>query len=192
MRLRRSRLVALLVAIACVTLAATAVRVSEARADYDVVRGRLGAPARVQDGELSVDRVRVGTQLTRNGAVVDTTPGMFVVVHVIGAATGVRTLRYTDSRLLTAGSQVYDAYGLSSSVAAPPGFASAVDFLFEVDPARIDDLTLEVWQPEIIHGYQSRVQVHLGITGDNAEQWRAAGAGQVVEVDVDASTRALP
>jgi hypothetical protein len=190
-RLRRSRLVALLAAIACVALAAAAVRVSDAGPGYDIVRGRLGVAVPVQDGELTVDRVRVGTRLSRDGSVADTTPGLFVVLRVLGSATGSTTLSFTDAQLLTSGPRVYDAYGLASTVSAAPGFGTQVDYVFEVDPARIEDLTLEIWQTEIIHGYQSRVQVHLGITAANAEEWRNAGVGQVVEVDVNGSTRAL-
>ena len=50
MRVRRSRLVALLTAIACVALAATAVQVSEARPEYDYVRGQVGRPLPVEGG----------------------------------------------------------------------------------------------------------------------------------------------
>ena len=82
MRVRRSRLVALLTALACVTVAAAGLRASEAGPDHEVVRARLGAAAGTQDGEVTVDDVRVGTSLARAGSVTDTTPGLFVVVRV--------------------------------------------------------------------------------------------------------------
>ncbi|SDT42687.1 hypothetical protein SAMN04488543_4326 [Friedmanniella luteola] len=190
MRVRRSRLVALLSAIACVALAATAVQVSEARPDHEYLRGQVGRPVAVEDGEVLVDDVRVGTQLTRSGEVMDTTPGAFVVVGVTASATGHREVLFGSSRLVTRGPRVYDAF-TSQSVRAAPGFAERLDYVFEVDPTAVEDLTLELWRVEIISGYQARVQVHLGITADNAAQWREAAAGRRVEIDTNRTTRAL-
>lgn len=190
MKVRRSRLVALLTAIVCVALAATAVQVSEARPEHDYVRGQVGRPVQVEDGEVLVDDVRIGTRLTRKGEVMDTTPGAFVVVDVTVAATGTSELLYSDSRLVTRGPRVYDEFGLQSSRAAP-GFSERTEYVFEVDPGQIEDLTLELWRLEIINGFQARVQVHLGITPGNADQWRDASTGRSVEVDTNATTRGL-
>jgi hypothetical protein len=189
-RVARSRLVALLTAIACVALAATAVQVSEARPEYDYARGAVGRPVAVEDGEVSVDDVRIGTRLTRSGEVMDTTPGAFVVVAVTVAATGASDLLYSESRLVTRGPRVYDAF-TTQSLSAAPGFAARVDYVFEVDPGAIEDLTLELGRLEIINGYQARVQVHLGITRANAGQWREAAAGRSVEIDTNRTTEAL-
>lgn len=191
MRWNRSRLVELLTAIVCVALAAVAVEVSDATPEYDDVRGRVRAPVAVEDGEVTVDEVRIGTQLTRTGEVLDTTPGAFVVVRVTGAATGTGPISYSESRLVTRGPRVYRASGSPPSVRAQPGFAAEVDVVFEVDPTQIEDLTLELWELEIIRGYQERVQVHLGITRANAEQWRQLADGQAVEIETNTLTRAL-
>ncbi len=51
---------------------------------------------------------------------------------------------------------------------------STSDFLFEVDPKEIDDLTLEIWSQGIVYGYHDRARIHLGITPGNADQWREA------------------
>lgn len=190
MRVRRSRLVALLTALACVTVAAAGLRASEAGPDHEVVQARLGAAAGTQDGEVTVDEVRVGTSLARAGSVTDTTPGLFVVVRVQAAATGVREQVLTDSRLLADGDRVYTPYDTSTARAAP-GFVESVDYVYEVDPAGLSDLTLEVWRDEIVHGYQQRVQVHLGVTAANAAAWRVAGVGQVLEPDRNGTTRVL-
>jgi len=96
-----------------------------------------------------------------------------------------------ESRLLADGDRVYSLYD-DSTLSAAPGFVQDLDYLFEVDPAALDDLTLEVSQSEIVHGYQSRVQVHLGITPANAAAWRTAGQGRALEPDLDGSTRAVP
>jgi hypothetical protein len=189
-RARRSRLVALLTAIVCVALAATVVQVSEARPEHDYLRGQVGRPVQVEDGEVLVDDVRIGNRLTRRGEVMDTTPGAFVVVGVTVAATGTHELLLSDSRLVTRGPRVYDEFGLQSSRAAP-GFSERSNYVFEVDPGEIEDLTLELWRVEIISGFQARVQVHLGITADTADRWREAAAGRSVEIDTDAETRAL-
>jgi hypothetical protein len=188
---RRSRLVALLAAIACVAVASAGLGASEAAPEAEVVRARLGAPTTTQDGQVTVDQVRVGTSLGSGGQVTDTTPGLFVVVRVRAAATGPRDQVFTDSRLLARGDRVYAPYDTTSARAAP-GFVESVDYLYEVDPAGIDDLTLELWRDEIVHGYQQRVQVHLGITRANADAWRDAGARRVLEPDRYGTTRVLP
>lgn len=190
MRVPRSRLVGLLAALVCIALAAAAVQVSEAGPEHEVVRGVVGDAVPVEDGEVLVEDVRIGTRLTRSGEVMDTTPGAFVVVAVTAAATGTDEILYSDSRLLTRGPRVYDAFD-SQSVRAAPGFAQRLDHVFEVDPTAVDDLTLELSRLEIISGFQQRVQVHLGITPANAEAWRAAAAGRGVEIGTDRTTRAL-
>jgi len=67
----------------------------------------------------------------------------------------------------------------------------STDVTFEVDPARIDDLTLELYETEFIAGYQQRLRIHLGITAGNADRWRATAEDQVL-IPVDSSTRTLP
>jgi hypothetical protein len=67
----------------------------------------------------------------------------------------------------------------------------STDVTFEVDPARIDDLTLELYETEFVSGYQQRLRIHLGITPGNADRWRAAAKDQVLS-PADPSTRALP
>lgn len=190
MRLTRSRLVALVAAIVCVAIAAATLRVTEVKPPYEAIRGRVGAPVAVDDGKITIDDVRVGSQLTRDGSVTDTTPGMFLVVRVHAAATGAKRLERTESRLITRDDRIYSPYGFTS-VGVAPGFVEEVDYAFEVDPRHIDDLTLEIWQVEIISGFQQRLQVHLGITPANAAQWRAAAVGQGVETDTAGSTRVI-
>jgi hypothetical protein len=190
--LRRSQLVALVTALLCVALAAAVQRTGEAASPYQAVRGEVGTAVDVEDGRITASDVRVGVQLMRDGSVTDTTPGMFVVVALTADATGTQTFRRGDARLLAEGDRSYQAYGDDATLTADPGFEQRRDLVFEVDPAAIDDLTLEVWRSEIIHGYQQRLQVHLGITAANADEWRAAAVGQAVEVDRDGSTRAIP
>ena len=50
-----------------------------------MVSGVPGKPVTFSDGELSVDRVRVGTVLTQNDEVRDRSAGMFVAVGVTGS-----------------------------------------------------------------------------------------------------------
>lgn len=190
-RVRRDRLVALLTAIVCVAVAAAGLRASQAGPEFDVVRGVLGRPVTTEDGTLTVDDVRVGTALARQGTVTGRTPGLFVVVRVSAAATGDRDQVVTDSRLLARGDRVYAPY-TDTAVRAAPGFATSVDQVFEVDPHAMSDLTVELWRAEIVHGYQQRVQVHLGITAANAAAWGDAGVEQVLEPDTLGTSRVLP
>ena len=182
MRPARSRVLSLLVAIGFVVLATAGLRISERGQDFEVVWAGLDDTVEVEHGELTVSRLRVGTAVNSYGSVGDTTTGLFVVVRVSGAATGSTDLRLTGARLLAADGLVYSPYGNSSSLVVPTGFREDVDQVFEVDPARIDDLTLEVWRSELVAGFEERVQVELGITGENAASWRAQGADQVLAV----------
>lgn len=190
MTVRRSRLVGLVTAILCVALGAAAVRAADSGPEYEVVRGRLGVPTATESGQVTAADVRVATTLTRSGAVTGTTPGLFVVVRLSAAATERDELVVNESRLLADGGRVYALHD-DVTLSAPPGFVEQTDVAFEVDPAAMTDLTLEVWRSEIVHGYQSRVQVHLGITGAGAEGWRAAGQGRSLEPETTISTRAV-
>jgi hypothetical protein len=64
-----------------------------------------------------------------------------------------------------------------------PGFASEQEVVFEVDPAELADLTLELAPAGIITAYGQHVRIHLGITEENAEAWRAAGHEQVLNIE---------
>ena len=187
--LQRSRLVRILVAIALVALAAAGLRLSENDEDFEVVRGVIGASVTVNDGTLTATDVRVGTALGREGKVYAETPGLFVVVRTEVAATGRRPLPTYDARVLT-GPRRYDALSGSSLGNVAPGFSSTSDLVFEVDPVVLADLTLELVPTEVLTAYAEHARIHLGITKDNAEAWRAAGRDQVVE-PADATSRGI-
>ena len=74
---------------------------------------------------------------------------------------------------------------MGGGASAEPGFTGFTDLLFEFDPAQVDDLTLEIGRRELLSGYSQRVRVHLGITPDNADQWRAAARDQILEAAPD-------
>lgn len=178
----RARLFRGLVAIALVALAAAGLRLSEGATGRaaEVVRGGLGEPVAVNGGTVTANRVRVGTTLVRYDRVEATTTGLFVAVRLEVAATGPAGIRAYDTRLLS-GERSYANVGPLALGAVEPGFAEVRDVVFEVDPARIDDLTLELAPGEVLSGYAEQARIHLGITPDNAEQWRAAGRDQTVE-----------
>jgi hypothetical protein len=190
MTLARSKLASVVAAIALIGLAAVGLRLSEPEEKFQVISGALGETIKINNGEVTVARVRVGTFLSEYDRIEDRTPGMFVTVTVTGAATGPEDLTLTETRLLS--KQVrYDGYKSLGGLIASPGFQTSVDEVFEVDPAQIDDLTLEMWPTESISGYQEHVRIKLGITADNAEQWRAAAKGRGIEVSRE-TTRAIP
>jgi hypothetical protein len=188
---RRSKLVPIAVAVALVGLSAAGLRLSEPpeETNFEVINGVFGKPVKVNNGEVTVSQVKVGTALKQYGEVRDRTDGMFVAVSVTGAVTGPKKLELQAARLLS-GDIRYEGYQLGAGLGADPGFQTSVESVFEVDPAQIDGLTLEMGSNEILHGYQERVRIRLGVTPANAEQWRAAAAG-VLE-PATPTTRAIP
>ena len=68
-RFPSSELAGVLAAIALVAVSAVGLRLSDPRGTVDMVSGVPGKPVTINDGELSVDRVRVGTVLTQNDEV---------------------------------------------------------------------------------------------------------------------------
>ena len=176
----RGVLLRLLVAITLVALAAVGLRLSEDEDNVQVVRGVLGEAVPINGGTATAGQVRVGTALARSGKISATTPGLFVVVRVQIAASGTKPLPSFDARVLT-GDRRYQSFGLFGTGKTEPGLEASVDAVFEVDPATIDDLTLEVYPFELVSGFSQNVRIHLGITPGNADEWRAAGRDQVIE-----------
>jgi hypothetical protein len=186
----RSKHMAVLAAIALVVLSAVGLRLSEPNDRFQVISGVTGKPVKINNGELTVNQMRVGTFLSEYGGISDRTPGMFVAINVTGAATGPRPLKLDAAKLLSEDLR-YDNYKIGGGINAQPGFAVTADVIFEVDPGQIDDLTLEMWPNEIISGYQQHVRIKLGVTAADAGQWRAAAAEHGIEVS-EGTTRAIP
>jgi hypothetical protein len=187
----RSKVVPILVALALVGLSAAGLRLSEPpeETDFEVINGVFGNPVKINNGEVTVTQVRVGTALKQYGEIQDRTDGMFVAVGVTGAATGPKKLELQAARLLS-GDVRYEGYQLGAGLSADPGFQTSIESVFEVDPAQIDGLTLEMGSNEILHGYQQRVRIRLGVTPANAAQSRAAAAGVLEPATL--TTRAIP
>ena len=180
MTLARSKPVGILAAIALVVLSAVGLRLSDPDDNFQVINGVAGVGVKINNGEITVSRVTVGTFFIEYGKISDRTPGMFIAVTVSQAATGSKRLETSEARLL--GKDVrYDS----------PGFETSVDIVFEVDPSRIDGLTLEIWPSEFISSYQQRVRIDLGITTANAEQWRTAAKDRGIEMS-RGTTEAIP
>ncbi len=192
----RSRLLALSITLGCVLLAAGGLAISKPEGtsegqSFQIVKGTLGQPVSINEGEVLVSRLRVGRALTQNGEVKSRTAGMFVVVTVVGSASGPSSIKLGSFRLLSK-KRVYLPYSVLISVNAEPGFQSSVDLAFEVDPKRIDDLMLEAWGTEVLVGYHQRVRVPLGITTRNAQRWRDAAPSQILETRPFSETRVIP
>ncbi|SDV01653.1 hypothetical protein SAMN04488544_3513 [Microlunatus sagamiharensis] len=192
----RSRVVGVVLAILLVTLAAVAYRLSdpgasEQYASSDLVRAPLDVATGYQSGRVVVSDVRVASELTEGD---DTfrTEGLFVVVHLAVQAPGRDEVTVSGSRLLSREGTTYrPAFSLGTITKAEPGFETSRDLVFEVDPARIDGLTLELWDQGLTYRYFDRTQTPLGITAANAAQWREAGTGRTVEVLRDDLVQAL-
>jgi hypothetical protein len=182
MVLQHSRLVRLLVAITLVALATTGLRLSEGDEDtnFEIVRGVLGESLTINGGTVTASQVKVGTALVRYDQISARTPGLFVAVRVQVAGTGTEAVPLFDARVYS-GKRRYDSFGFRKPGGSAPGLEESLDVVFEVDPATIDDLTLELDPVELLEGYSQNVRIHLGITPANADQWREAGREQVIE-----------
>jgi hypothetical protein len=192
----RSRVVGIVLAILLVTLAAVGHRLSdpgasEEYASSDLVRAPLDVATSYQSGRVLVSDVRVASEVTE-GDDGFRTQGLFVVVHLAVQAPGRDEVTVSGSRLLSGGGTTYlPAFSRGSITKAEPGFETGRDLVFEVDPARIDDLTLELWDQGLTYRYFDRTQTPLGITAANADRWREAGTGRTVTVVRDDLARAL-
>jgi hypothetical protein len=186
---RRSVLLSWLAALACIVVAAVALQVSEPPSDRtQTVTGVRNEPVPYGDGSVTVGGVRVGQGVDHFGGV-SRTVGMFVTVDVTLSAEGDRVLSLGQFQLLS-GDRVYDDYSVAG-LRVQPGFAERTTVAFEVDPQRIDDLVLQVGRGEVVSGYHQQLRVHLGITPENADAWRRASVGQVLD-DGSNTTWALP
>ena len=187
----RSRVAAAILAILLVTVAAVALRLSAVDTDSELVRVPLDQATSYESGQVRVSDVRVGTEV-RLGEDRFPTQGLFVVVNVAVRATGRDPVVTASARLLTQGGVTYlPTFAAGTTVRAVPGFETALDLVFEVDPARIDGLTLELWDQGPVYRYYQRTQTPLGITAANAGEWADAGAGRSVVVVRDGVTTAL-
>ena len=183
------RLVTVLITLACVVLAAVGIRVSEPDDNFQVVRGTVGAPVSLNEGEVMVSDVRVGDSLFEDGDVTSRTAGMFVAVHVTGAAPDREKLVLGSARLLS-GDRVYLPYTLTN-LTVVPGFQTSLDLVFEVDPAGIEGLTLELWRGEVVVGYHQRVRVPLGFTRRSLADWRNQAHRPIVEPEIYGETSVI-
>lgn len=175
--MRRSTLLGWLVALCCVVVSSVGLQVSDRPDDIQNISGARNEPIGFGDGTVTVGDVRVGQALDRFDQVTHTA-GMFVVVQVSLWARGNSTLSLGSIKLRS-GDRTYDSYE-SASMRIEPGFEQTSDVTFEVDPQRIDGLTLQLSQAEIVSGYHQQLLVQLGITPENAQAWRDASVGQVL------------
>lgn len=188
-RISREKLVGVVVALACLAFSAIGMKVYETP-EFMYVDGRRGETVSLQRSDLTVGAVAVGTRLVRDGVVKAETTGMFVAVTVTLAVPGPEKVTLNSSQLITQ-TRTYEDWG-SSLLVAEPGFQDEETLVFEVDPSQIDDLSLEIWSSGVVHGFYARARIHLGITPDNAEQWRQAAKGRDLPYDISGTTTGLP
>jgi hypothetical protein len=188
-RISRDKLVGVLVALACLAFSAIGLKVNDPP-DFTYVDGVRGQTLSIEQADLIVGDVEVGTRLVDRGEVQAETRGMFVLVRARLEVPGPRKVYLNSAHLLT-DDRTYNQW-TSNSLSADPGFAQEQELVFEVDPAQIDDLSLEIWASSTVHGFYQRARVHLGITAENAEQWRLAARGRELEPDGSDTTEALP
>lgn len=187
-RVPRDKVVGIVLALACLAFSAVGIGVNQPPS-FEYVTGVRNEPVAINQAEVTAGDLRVGTRLIRNNQVVAETSGMFVHVEVALAVPGRQAVTLNNSHLVTQ-TRTYDNW-LDTILDAEPGFRQRQALVFEVDPAQIDDLTLEIWSGKIVSTYHQRARIHLGITADNADQWRQAARGRDVEVESFPVTEAL-
>ncbi|MFC7619732.1 hypothetical protein [Microlunatus sp. GCM10028923] len=187
-RLQRSKLLAVVAVVACILVATIGTRLSDPEKEFRVIPGKLDEKVMINGAELTVSDVRVGQILIQDEAIEAKATGIFVQIQIdLANPTGTDKAILGHSRLLS-GDRVYKTYSSLNNIGAEPGYGETTDFLYEVDPAAIDDLTLEIWTQGFLFGYHDRVRVHLGITPENADRWReAAQGGMLTERRISAS-----
>ena len=156
-----------------------------------MVSGVPGKPVTFNDGELSVDRVRVGTVLTQNDEVRDL------------QRRNVRGGRCDRSGDRSSGAQPWSAelvsknvhyktYGLTSVFTQRPVSKTSTDTLCSKSTRRIEGLTLEMWRNEVISGYQQRVRIPLASPQPTPTSGATPRAAQGYRRLVEHSTRPIP
>ncbi len=174
-QLQRSKVLAVIVVLACVLVATVGLRVSDpGDENFRAVKGELGTMLKIDGVELTISDVRVGQLIADGEEIQSRTTGMFVLIRVELANPDTLENYVLNHAQLLSGKRIYDPYGSLTNIAAEPGYLARSDFLFEVDPQQIDGLTLQIWNQGIVSGYHDRARIHLGITAGNAEQWRQA------------------
>ena len=188
-RISRDKLVGVLVALSCLAFSAIGLKVNDVP-EFTYVDGVRGQTVDIEQADLVVGDVEVGTRLVDRGEVQAETRGMFVVVHARLEVPGPQKVHLNSAQLIT-DDRTYKLWS-SGSLSADPGFASEQELVFEVDPAQIDDLSLEIWASSTVQGFYQRARVHLGITGDNAEQWRRVAPDRELQPAISGTTEGLP
>ena len=96
----------------------------------------------------------------------------------------------TEARLLSGDVRLRELQ-IAAGVTAQPGFQTSVDTVFEVDPAQIDDLTIEMWAERGDLRLPATRTDQARLAPANAEQWRAAARGSCWN-RARAAPRAIP
>lgn len=190
-RLQRSKVLAVLVVLVCLLVATVGVRISDPEQGFRVLEGQLGTMMKIDGAELTISDVRVGQMTVDDQKIEQRTTGMFVLIRVRLANPDTLENYILNHAELLSGDRVYKPYDSPSNISAEPGYVTTNNFLFEVDPAEIDDLTLQIWNQGIVFGYHDRARIHLGITPDNADQWRDAARGGLVVQEAYQSSEVL-
>lgn len=187
-RVSRDKLTGVVVALLCLALSAIGLKLNEPP-EFIYVDGRRDSVVSIERARLIVGEVSVGTRLIRDGQLRAETTGMFIQLSVTLEVPGHENVSLNRTRLVTR-DRTYQGWS-SDSIAADAGFRTTRDMTFEVDPQQIDDLSLEIWEGAVIHGPYQRARIHLGITAENAEQWRQAAPGRELETRISGTTEGL-
>lgn len=180
---RRDRVVAILLAVACVLVTGVAVELSDKLEDLKATRTvQVGESASLDGGTITVTKVEAATDIS-DGADYDekflTTKGMFLVLTIRYAVPGEENSVGAIGGLpLYTSDRTYNAFGNNMVMKVRAGFVGTGNLLFEVDPDHIDGAYIRLLNKEMFYVTPQVVRVDLGIDEENAAQWYRSAKGR--------------
>ena len=151
--------------------------------NMEVSKGTIGQPLRFgKEAELTVVRMQLAKSVLDANSSSDDKPietnGVFVALEW-ESTSGVSKPDRPVPTLTSDGDAVYTPVSLTYSVIefGAPGFTTSGAIVFEVDPAQLEGLTLDVRPSQLWNVLNRKVSVDLGIPG-------AASAQQLLDTAV--------
>ncbi|HEY9292001.1 MAG TPA: hypothetical protein VIP98_12030 [Microlunatus sp.] len=191
---RQTRVIAVLLALACVVVAGIGVKITDNLDTGEVVRNaQIGEATPFNGGTLTVTKVTPGMIITDSWSDNPlTTNGMFLMLRVkIEAPDTPVKVGGPGGLELRAGERVFRAFGSNTAMSVKAGNVGTGDMMFEVDPRHLADAYVDFKEIEIFSVTPAVVRVHLGITEDNAAQWYASAKGRSLE-PADVEEKPIP
>lgn len=184
------RLRAILISAAMVVASVVGYGLSDSDAKYEPIRGRVDDVVKYNHGTAHLDRVQVGTTLSKDGEDVLETAGLFVAVRLTVEATGRERVRVGNATLVSSTAS-FDALDLVDTMRVEPGFEASKQLIFEVDPQQLAELSFQGSNRGVVNGYYQQLDIDLGFSAATVSEQVSEGQGRTIEVDSNESIRGL-